>query len=257
MIKSYMKKTFLFSLLLSALGTIHTIWGYVSFKDTKNDHDVIEVKRAVIVPKIDGKMNDPIWEKVIWHGFDQKWQGSFYTFNDFFGRYKLTWTPEALYILVEIKDDVFYDASKDPLQFWWNDDSIEIFIDADNSGGNHLSSNTAFSYNIDFYGNVVSKDLNKKPVFLTNHINSKRITQKDVTVWEFEIILYDDTYKEGSINDPIILEAGQKTGFAIAYNDNDSSKQRENLIGSVFIPGQEKNEKLQNADTFGTIILKE
>lgn len=35
----------------------------------KVDHQIRKVKKAVIVPKLDGKMNDPIWEEAIWYGF--------------------------------------------------------------------------------------------------------------------------------------------------------------------------------------------
>lgn len=223
----------------------------------KTDHQIREINQAIIVPKLDGEMNDPAWKEAVWYGFDQKWLGEPYTFDDFFGRYKMTWTPEALYILVEIKDDVLYDQHKDPLKLWWDDDGIEIFIDADNSGGNHQYSNNAFAYHVALDGNVVDLDENKKPILLNNHINSKRKTNGDVSVWEFEITIYDDTYTEGKINDPIILKKDQKIGFAIAYNDNDGSNERENLIGSVFIPGEEKNLGGINADVFGTIILKE
>ncbi|WP_082422553.1 sugar-binding protein [Aquimarina longa] len=234
----------------------------VSQKDIKNqykkiDHQIKNVKKAVIVPKLDGEMNDPIWKETIWYGFDQKWQGEPYTFNDFFGRYKIAWTPNALYILVEIKDDILYDLHKDPLKSWWNDDTISIFIDADNSGGTYQHNFNAFVYHIGLDNNVVSLDEAKKPMLFNNHINSKRKTNEDVSVWEFEITIYDDTYTEGEVNDPILLIKDQKLGFAIAYNDNDGSKERENFIGSVFIAGEEKNLALSNTNTFGTLILKE
>lgn len=97
----------------------------------------------------------------------------------------------------------------------------------------------------------------KNPILLTNHVHSKRVTNGDVSVWEFEVTIYDDTYKEGKVNDPVILNKDQKLGFAIAYNDNDNSKERENCIGSVFVPGKEKDLGRINADIFGTIILEE
>ncbi|WP_103864066.1 sugar-binding protein [Aquimarina sp. I32.4] len=226
-------------------------------ENTKIDHQIREVKKAVIVPKLDGDMNDPIWKETLWYGFDQKWLGSAYNFTDFFGRYKMAWTHEALYILVEIKDDILIDQNKNPLHFWRNDDNIEIFIDADNSGGEHQYSNNAFAYSISLDGNVIDIDEHKNPILLTNHVHSKRVTNGDVSIWEFEVTIYDDTYKEGKVNDPIILQKDQKIGFAIAYNDNDNSKERENCIGSVFVPGKEKDLGRINADIFGTIILKE
>ncbi|MFD2185788.1 sugar-binding protein [Aquimarina celericrescens] len=223
----------------------------------KKDHQIREVEKAVIVPKLDGKMDDPAWKEALWYGLDQRWIGDPYTFGDFFGRYKLVWTPEALYILVEVKDNLLFDQHKDPLKLWWDDDCVEIFIDADNSGGDHQYSNNAFAYHVALDGNVVDLGTDKKPLLYNNHVTTKRVTNDDVSIWEFEIIVYDDTYEEGKINDPIILKKDQKLGFALAYNDNDGSKERENFIGSVFIPGEEKNLGWINADVFGTIVLKE
>ncbi len=224
---------------------------------TKKDHQIREVKKATIVPKLDGNMDDPVWKEVIWHGLDQKWLGEDYSVDDFFGRYKMVWTPEAIYILVEIKDNKLYDQNKDPLTLWWDDDCVEIFIDADNSGGNHQFSNNAFAYHVALDGNVVDLGKDKKPLLYNNHVTTKRVTKGDVSVWEFEMIVYDDTYEEGKVNDPVILKKDQQLGFAIAYNDNDGSKERENFIGSVFIPGEEKNLGWINADVFGTILLVE
>lgn len=224
---------------------------------SKKNHQLREVKKAVIVPNIDGEMNDPIWKDTQWYAIDQLWIGEPPTLQDYFGRYKIAWTPDALYLLVEIKDDILSEQYKDPFTQWWDDDCVEIFIDADNSGGEHQFNNNAFAYHVALDGNVVDLDATKKPVLYNNHIQMKRTTNRDVSVWEFEVTLYDDTYEEGEINDALVLSKDQKIGFAIAYNDNDSSKERENFMGSVFVPGEEKNQGWINADIFGTILLTE
>ncbi|WP_299211850.1 sugar-binding protein [uncultured Aquimarina sp.] len=223
----------------------------------KKDHQIREVKKAEIAPNVDGDMSDPIWNQTKWYPMDQNWIGEFPTIQDFLGRYKIAWTPEALYILVEIKDDKLYDQNKDPLKLWWDDDCVEIFIDADNSGGGHQYNNNAFAYHVALDGNVVDMDAKKQPILYNNHVSTKRITNGDVSVWEFELIVYDDTYEEGKTNDAVVLSKDQKIGFAIAYNDNDGSKERENFMGSVFVPGEDKNQGWINADIFGTIVLVE
>ncbi|MHA7057630.1 sugar-binding protein [Aquimarina sp. M1] len=228
-----------------------------SSKQEKKDHQIRKIKKAEIAPNVDGNMDDPIWSQTKWYPMDQNWIGEFPDFKDFLGRYKMTWTSEAIYILVEIKDDILFDQHSDPLKLWWDDDCVEIFIDADNSGGEHQYSNNAFAYHIALDGNVVDLDSKKKPVLYNNHVTTKRITDGDVTVWEFELIVYDDTYEEGKTNDPVVLSKDQKLGFAIAYNDNDSSKERENFMGSVFVPGEDKNQGWINANIFGTIVLVE
>lgn len=226
-------------------------------KSKKKNHQLTEVKKAIIVPEIDGKMDDPIWKEIKWLPMDQAWIGEYPTVDDFFGRYKVTWTPEALYVLVEVKDDILLDQYKDPTTQWWDDDCVEIFIDSDNSGGEHQFNNNAFAYHVALDGNVLDLDENKEPILYNNHMISKRTTTNNVSIWEFAITLYDDTYKEGNTNDELILENGQEIGFAIAYNDNDTSAERENFMGSVFVPGEDKNQGWINADIFGTIKLVE
>ncbi len=226
-------------------------------KKEKKDHQIRDIKKAEIAPNVDGDMDDPIWNQTKWYPMDQNWIGEFPDIKDFFGRYKMTWTPEALYILVEIKDDILYDQYKDPLKLWWDDDCVEIFIDADNSGGEHQYNNNAFAYHVALDGNVVDLDSQKKPLLYNNHVKMKRTTKDDVSIWEFELTVYDDTYQEGKANDPVVLSKDQKLGFAIAYNDNDTSKERENFMGSVFVPGEDKNQGWINADIFGTIVLIE
>ncbi len=226
-------------------------------KKEKKDHQILPVNKAVIVPEIDGKMDDPVWKEQKWLPMDQAWIGEYPSVDDFFGRYKIAWTPEALYILVEVKDNILLDQYKDPLTQWWDDDCVEIFIDADNSGGEHQFNNNAFAYHIALDGNVVDLDAKKEPILYNSHVITKRTTNDNVSVWEFVVTVYDDTYEEGKANDAKILQKGQKIGFAIAYNDNDSSPERENFMGSVFVPGEDKNQGWINADIFGTIVLEE
>jgi len=237
--------------------TVATIEKKSVAKHVKKDHQIRKIKKAEITPNVDGNMDDPIWNKTQWYPMDQNWIGEFPDQKDFLGRYKMAWTPEALYVLVEIKDDTLYDQHKDPLTLWWDDDCVEIFIDADNSGGGHQFNNNAFAYHIALDGNVVDLDAKEQPILYNNHVTTKRVTQKDVSIWEFELIVYDDTYEEGKTNDAVVLSKDQKIGFAIAYNDNDSSKERENFMGSVFVPGEDKNQGWINADIFGTIVLTE
>jgi len=223
----------------------------------KEDHQLITVKKAIILPVIDGKSGDTAWEQVSWLPLDQRWLGKPYTSADFSGRYKLTWTHEALYLLVEITDDVLFDQYKDPLQLWWDDDCVEIFIDEDNSGGEHQYNHNAFAYHVALDGNVVDLGPDKKPHLYNDHITSKRITQGNISTWEFKILLYDDTFKDGKLSKPAKLYATKKVGFALAYCDNDKSLERENFIGSVYVPGEDKNQGWINADIFGTLDLIE
>ncbi len=223
----------------------------------KEDHHIIEVQKTAIAPNLDGKVTENCWERATWHPLDQNWLGDAYTFEDFNGRYKLCWGPEALYILMEVTDDILYDRHKDPLKLWWDDDCVEVFVDEDNSGGLHQYSHNAFAYHIALDGNVVDLAPDRDPHLYNDHIQSARHTEDDVSIWEIALKLYDDSYVEGSKQASKRLIEGKKIGFALAYCDNDGSKERENFIGSVFVPGEDKNQGWINADIFGTLVLKE
>ncbi len=223
----------------------------------KTDHQLRQIPKTVITPTIDGIMDDPAWENLPWYKLDQNWIGEAYTDNDFSGRYKLTWTPEALYLIAEIQDDILFDQNSDPLKLWWDDDCLEIFVDADNSGGGHQYTHNAFAYHVALDGNVVDLAPKNIPTLYNSHVNSARKTNGTVTIWECEIFIYEDSYVDHSANDQKILQPNQKIGFALAYCDNDASPTRENFIGSVPVQGEDKNRGWIDAGIFGTIELIE
>ncbi|WP_439153341.1 DUF6265 family protein [Winogradskyella sp.] len=223
---------------------------------TKHINHLIMVKKAKAKPIIDGIADDAIWSSKIWLPIDQLWLGDAYTAEDFKGRYKLAWSHEALYLLAKIKDDKLVDNHEDPLKAWWDDDCLEIFIDEDNSGGKHQYNHNAFAYHVALDGNVVDISTEKKGKFYNSHIESKRVTKGNTSIWEVKISLFDDSYSDDGENTPIKLQPGKVVGFALAYCDNDTSEHRENFIGSVFVPGENKNRGWIDANIFGTLRLE-
>lgn len=222
----------------------------------KQNDQLLKVKKADHLLKIDGIANDQCWQNAEWHPLDQLWLGQPYAKEDFSGRFKLAWTPQQLLLLVEIQDDMLYDQYKEPLQLWWDDDCVEVFVDEDNSGGEHQYNHNAFAYHIALDYNVVDMGPDKKGHLYNNHIDVKRFTNGNTTIWEMAILLYPDNYQDDSKkNKPVKLFSGKKIGFALAYCDNDTSKERENFIGSVLVPGEEKNKGWIDANVFGTVEL--
>ncbi len=216
---------------------------------------LINVKKATTNPVIDGIAKESIWKTATWHPLDQLWLGNAYTETDFEGRYKLTWTKDALYLLAEIKDNMLTDINTNPLTAWWDDDCLEVFIDEDNSGGNHQYNHNAFAYHIALDGNVVDLSTEKKGKLYNWHVNSKRKTNGNTTLWEVKISIFDDTYTDNGTNYPVTLTAHKNIGFALAYCDNDTSKTRENFIGSIAVEGEDKNIGWIDANSFGTLFL--
>jgi hypothetical protein len=223
----------------------------------KEDHQLIEVKKTDQRPILDGKATEQIWSQVPWYAIDQNWMGNSYPHDDFSGRFKISWDAEALYLLVEIVDDSLFDKTKDPLKLYWDDDSLEIFLDADNSGGLHQFSYNAFAYHIALDGTVVDLAPDKLPRTYNDHITSSSQQKDKTTTWEIAIKVFDDNLDDIRENRPKKLANNDKLGFVLAYCDNDGSMERENFIGSVFIPGEDKNQAWIDADLFGTLILKE
>ena len=80
---------------------------------------------------IDGVADDAVWQSAEWHEIDQLWLGPEYTADDFSGRFKVAWSEQRLYILVEVVDDILFDSHRDPLVQYWDDDCLEIFVDED------------------------------------------------------------------------------------------------------------------------------
>ena len=216
---------------------------------------LIEVKHSQTEITIDGIADEIAWANATWQPMDQRWIGDVFTDDDFKGRYKLTWRADALYLLAEIQDDQLRDVYENPLERWWDEDCLEIFIDEDNSGGEHQFNNNAFAYHIDLHGNVVDVDHTQQGILYNSHVISDRKTNGNTTIWETKILLFDDTYMHHKTNTPLTLSAGKNVGFALAYCDNDNSDHRENFIGSIFVEGTDKDRGWIDANIFGTLVL--
>ncbi|MEH6408088.1 MAG: sugar-binding protein [Leeuwenhoekiella sp.] len=223
----------------------------------KNDQQLREVKLATIAPVIDGIADDPAWEMAEWYEIDERWIGKKYSKKDFSGRYTLKWTPEGLYILAEITDDILDDQHPDPLDNFWNDDCLEVFVDEDNSGGDHQYNYNAFAYHIALDGNVTDTSPEGNARLYNANVESAHTTNGNITTWEVLVTIFDHTYVDDLPNEPVILKPNKKMGFAIAYCDNDGSPERENFIGSIPVAGKDKNRGWIDAGIFGTLLLTE
>ncbi|MEO6347933.1 MAG: sugar-binding protein, partial [Aquaticitalea sp.] len=222
----------------------------------KKETQLIQVEKAKHAPSIDGIASESIWKESKSYPLDQLWLGKPFDSKDFQGNYKICWRPEALYLLVEITDDVIFEQYEDPLKLWWDDDCVEVFIDEDNSGGEHQFNYNAFAYHVALDGNVLDMSPEKTGKLYNQHVQSMHITAANTTIWELKISVYDDTYSDAKNNKPVTLKSNKKIGFALAYCDNDGSVERENFIGSIKVEGEDKNRGWIDANIFGTLLLK-
>lgn len=214
---------------------------------------------------------------------------------DFHGRFKIAWSPaeNVLCFLVEIVDDVFVDGyayARDPATGggYSNYDIVEVFIDQNKSGGLHVFDGTgntardwgtnaenAFAYHISANRPPVGEVTHQKIVcdiagkdwgnyYIPNfagHLPEFALRQADGKfIWEFSLQVYNDNYDAANpAASWVLLKPGDLMGLSVAYCDNDQPdevpKQRDNFIGSVWVPAAAFNDHWMNANGFGTIQL--
>lgn len=188
---------------------------------------------------------------VAWTGFENLKPPS--SAADFSGKYKAMWTPEHLYLLFDITDDIINTSGQ-----YWQQDTVEIFIDEDRSGGQHNYSHNAFAYHISHTLEVV--DNGGDPGMIASHINAAIKSQGTRHIWEIRIEIYRDhngyvlSEQEAA---RVTLTAGKIMGFTPSYIDNDGSGTREHFMSSVNTAGHQRNDGYLNADSFGTLELVE
>lgn len=186
---------------------------------------------------------------VAWTGFENLKPPS--SPADFTGKYKAMWTPEHLYLLFDITDDIINTSGQ-----YWEQDTVEIFLDEDQSGGQHNHSHNAFAYHINY--NLVVTDNGGDPEMIASHINAAIKTEGTRHIWEIRIEVYAD--HNGYVMSAqeaarVTLEAGKVMGFTPSYIDNDGNGTREHFMSSVNTPGHQSNQGYLNADSFGSLEL--
>jgi len=208
-------------------------------------------------PVLDGSGADDVWDASDWQSINQVWYGIKPEANDFSGRYKLAWDENNLYILAEITDDSLMEIHPEGAERYWDDDCLEIFLDEDASGGEHQYNFNAFAYHIALDGQVMDMAADSTYRFFNDHCLTRLITRDKVSTWEIAIRIYDGaSYEPGGENVPKLLKSGKNMGFALAYNDNDRSSERENCIGNTAVPGANKNHAWVDAGVFGLLELR-
>lgn len=223
----------------------------------------LEAKHTEGTVDIDGLANEPTWQSSTWHPLNHLMAGALPENNDdFSGRYKVSWDNNKLYLFVEIIDDVLIDSHPDPKDRYWDDDCLEVFIDEDQSGGDHLNNYNAFAYHIALDGNVADfgDDNDDGVVLLNDHVKSKwtRDTLSPFKIyWEVAIDIYSDNFTTANPGQPIELSEGKTLGFMLAYCDNDHSAEREHFMGSHEVQPRngDRNLGYKDASVFGKLTL--
>ncbi|GAC13454.1 hypothetical protein GLIP_0809 [Aliiglaciecola lipolytica E3] len=222
----------------------------------------IDVAKTEIAPVIDGIDDDQVWQRAKWLPLEHIILGGPLDEQDFQGKYRLLWDSNKLYLQAHIEDDRLVDFNADPLLNYWDDDTLEVFIDEDASGGNHQYTYNAFAYHIALDNQVVDITPERSPALFNEHIESQWRRDPNAphkVIWEVAISLYADNFTANKTNTPVTLYKGKKIGFMLAYCDNDNSNTREHFIGSKDIQAVngDKNRGWIDASVFDTLILGE
>ncbi len=235
-----------------------------------------DARRASIPPVIDGDPSDAVWNVAQWVQMDKHWMFNGMTnptADDFSGQFKVLWDQDYLYLLFDITDDVIRDVNDNPTTSYWNDDSIEIFIDEDRSGGHHHNGNwqQAFAYHISTLGDnvdavnggprVIDSMRNPEAGLMDEHITWRFESLGDNKyLWEMRMRVWGSDYSIQGPNTPVKLFAGKILGFTPSYIDLDTGSSREHFMSSVFTDGQfghNKNQGYLDSSEFGTLMLLE
>ena len=243
---------FAFGLLIAGLPALQ------AFAAHAEGRSLYEAPRATGPMRVDGIADEADWDSAAWRDIKYKWLGPDYTPDDFEGRFKLVWTPERVYLLVEVTDDILFDSHRDPLVQYWDDDCLEVFIDEDYSGGDHQYNHNAFAYHFSLDNRAIDIGTDKQARDYSHHVESRWRQEGNRIIWEVAIDLYDDSYDDNATdNEPLTLEAGKVLGLMVAWCDNDGSELRENFIGSESVPSGPKDRGWIDAGLFGKVVLHE
>lgn len=223
--------------------------------------DTIFCYQAKTPVTIDGQATEDCWINAEWHAIDQVWipWAAKMKEGDFEGRFKVAWDESYLYVLVEVVDDSLSDDHTNPLQNWWDDDCLEVFIDENRSKGDHERNCNAFAYHVSITYDAVDLNASGGGVNYKNNLKVDMDTIGAKTyLWEFAFENYNANF---NISNPeasrVYLTTGKKMGFTIAYCDNDETTSRENFIGSMVMTQATANDMYKNADYFGLMILSD
>ena len=207
---------------------------------------------------IDGYSKDSIWKSLDWYGMNYLWMGEPVDSVDYYGKFKLAWDSQYLYVLVEVTDDFLNPTLENGIENYWKGDYVEVFIDEDKSGGNHQYNHQAFAYHVSTEGHAIDKNMSKETVFFDDHIKVERSQEGSRHLWEMSIKLFDNQFDENTTdNRPVEIVAQKSIGFSIAYGDNDGNNSRENFMGSKRTHGNNNDEGYINSDVFGSILFIE
>jgi len=119
--------------------------------NVKHKNETALVHRATTAPTIDGNM-DAAWANAVTYPLPNYLVGGTPPPGDLAGSFRLLYDSQRLYVLVEIIDNSGQNDSSDT---WWEDDSIEIYIDGDHSRGSRYDGVNDFQFGFRWHDDTI------------------------------------------------------------------------------------------------------
>ncbi|MCK5903446.1 MAG: CBM9 family sugar-binding protein [Cocleimonas sp.] len=159
--------------------------------------------------------------------------------NDLLADWRATWDNEGLNIRVNVQDDKIVQDSSER----WADDSIEIYLDIDNSRQPRYDGRNDFKLSYRLRDNSVTLDgVKSKLIQRSIGFSMKQIARGYVLETSIP-------WKALRVNPKV----NQRIGFEVEVNDDDSGKQRDGKIAW----NAKVDKAWKNPQMFGQIILQQ
>ena len=166
-------------------------------------------------------------------------QGTIANPQDLTARWRANWDDQNLYLWVGIVDDNYVKDSKD----YWQDDSIEIYIDADASRGESYDNYNDFHLGFNLSNNKISSGGTTPK----NKLNTIKFNTRPVANgYQLEIAIPWTTLN-------IIPTPERTIGFDVQINDDDNGNLRDAKISW----NAKIDQAWKNPQVFGQLILKD
>ncbi len=118
--------------------TTGVVWSFTTGSLPTADANIVETTTA---PTIDGSV-DGVWASTNSYSIANIIIGTVTDDSDLSGTWRALWDSTNLYYLVEVTDDTLNNDSNNA----WDDDSVELYIDADNSKGTSYDGVNDYQY---------------------------------------------------------------------------------------------------------------
>ncbi|MEH6457086.1 MAG: sugar-binding protein [Cocleimonas sp.] len=166
-------------------------------------------------------------------------QGTVANPRDLTGRWRANWDDKNLYIWVGVVDESHLSDSKD----YWQDDSIEIYIDADASRGDSYDNFNDFHLGFSLGNNKINAG-GTTPKDKLSLI--KYTTRQLPTGYQLEVAIPWSTLN-------IIPKSEHTLGFDIQINDDDNGNDRDAKMSW----NASVDQAWKNPEIFGQLILRD